>query len=289
MANVRVTIDIVQYAQSVSESYWLPKNSSDLSTYGTVADRLAQKRIKLCGAQGYLLAYRVSEEGVFRDGYTFHYPLPAIITGGSTSGSTSSPIYGTSGQNSDAIDTTLIIRARNADYTRWKTIFLRGIWDAVVDQGGRYLTVPAFDSLLKAWSRQLFNDGWGWLGVGTRRVANVATVTQGPTNRPAITFDADIFPTPVAPVKNVQVRFTGLAGATQINGLKLVTPTATNACTLAKPLLFFPYLGGGRATYSPKDTFIPIADATSVSGVGERKAGRVPFVPPGRQKVRAAS
>lgn len=288
MGAIRCTFILQQWGQSTSESLWLAKTSADLSTYQAIADRLMKKRILTCGKETYATGIRISEEGVFRDGYTFHYPVQFNQPGGTVVVSDGGvPLSGNSRRHSDAVDTSLIVRMRNNDFTRWKNLFMRCIWDDVVDFGGRYIPFTQWLTAYNQWAAQLVTDQWGWLGVGTRMVANVTACVQGTFNKPELTFDTAVFPAGPWP-NNAQIRLSKVNGSFQVNGPRLVTITAQNACKLVHPVLIGTYAGGGKVSYSPRNTFIAIADATMITGVGERKAGRIPFVPRGRQLVRNA-
>lgn len=275
MPIVRCNFFFQQQGYGWTETYWTTGTDTDIRQYFDKADTLAKKRAILSGKETFLEAVRLSAEGVFRDATGVTYPGDGL--------------KGKADQISDAPATALLIGMKNAAATKARNIFLRGVWDACVDEGGRFKPTDAYTGYLNQFFAELTQaapqTGWGWLGAVTRVPGNVTTVTQDLSGTVLINLASDVFPGPFP--QDTSVRISGVLGATQINGQQIVRATAPRVCSTRRRISIFPYTTGGKLTYNAKD-YIP-AFVCSPKRIVERKPGRPSYRSAGRQRARAAS
>ena len=262
----RVTLFFSQSGYGWSESLWQNMGPDDtLATFAPRAVSLAQKRAPLLGAQGSIIAARLSVDGVFRDA------LYADIA---------APLVGTATQVSDAPDTAILVDCSSIVGTKHKKVFLRGVWDSVVDLGGTYVPSAAWQTRFNAWAGELINGNWGWLTRSGRVSALITGAVQLVGGNVGVTLGGPLTGIPFGVKTRVQI--SGVKGAYQLNGSQLVVASAVDAFATANRISIFPYTAGGRATWST-----PAFQAIQVAVPGrivERKVGRPSYKSPGRRK-----
>jgi hypothetical protein len=265
-------------------SLWQPESTDPnrLTNAAEASARLAQKWAPMLGKGTSIVGSRVSEEGVFRDGYT----------------STVAPFYPLKGYQQAESDNpwqALLCRVHDLAKAKWKNIFLRGIWDAAV-LGGEYNpnisfnNGTTFQARMDQMGAQLVTDGWGWLGSGARQQQNVTAVVQNSDGTVTITLAAGI--TGLDFTKKYQMRFSGLQGAIALNGQLLIAPTSATSMRTVRRVSIFPWTTGGICSYTPRNVFIvidPTPYAIQVKRPTERKSGRAFFVLRGRRLAKGAS
>lgn len=264
MAIIRCTLFFEQGKYGWTESYWT--NAASLTDPAMQARglQLAQKRIKVSGAHTTLPYMRYSVEGVFRD--AFFNVLP------------SNGLVGTINKISDAPSTALLCTQKTADNSKSRNIYLRGIWDDVVHNGGEYVPAPDFSAAFDDYRTRLIADAWGWLGVASKDVGNAATVVQNLNGTVTVTTVENMFDAPHP--RNGRVSISGMQGSTQLNGQQRVRITAANSFTTRDRIAIFDYLTGGTITEVTLG-FQQISQV-NLSRVVRRKAGRPSFVSAGR-------
>jgi hypothetical protein len=271
MPVIRATFFFEQAGYGWTETFWT--NAASITDPGLLAksDKLANKRIKMCGLETRMTYVRHSVDGVFRDAKFHGY------TGGGLQGDVSN--------SSDAPTTALLCYQRNAQGNGWRNIYLRGCWDGVVTLGGAYNPTPLFLTRFDDWQTAVIGDQWGWMTANERLIANVLTVVADPTGVVNVTVDDTLFSAPFN--KNDSVFISGVLGAAAINGEQTIRTTGEKAFQTRKRIPIFPYQSGGRVTKT-LTTFTPIS-GIGITRVCERKVGRPSFKSRGRRPVRAVS
>lgn len=278
MLNVaKCTIPFQQKLYGWTESYYLNNPSANLEAEMTRLISLAQKRILLSGQQTYLSYLKVSNESKLRD-VRVSFLGPEGTTG----------YVGYAGEDSDAQSTALLVRRVNADNTKVAPLYLRGIWDSVVAQGGGVFGPPTFTALFNAYRAELLNYGWGFIAKSDASPARVAvsTVISNANGQVIINTSAPTFTVDQIGAKT-RIFLSGIQGAAIVNGSQIVTPASANSCTTVKRIPIFPYEGGGFLTNSVL-AFFPISTVEGTRIV-ERKAGRPLYLSRGRARARVLS
>lgn len=174
---------------------------------------------------------------------------------------------------------------------RHRVLFLRGIPDGVTQHGGQYTPVGTFAAKLQAWVAFVIARNWGWLGqpivpapVNITNMTNVDGVLVVTTT--GTPFGAGPWPF------NASVSISKLPSPFQVfNGAWTVQPTANNICQFIRRMPFavgaFPG-GVGKlrnTTLTPTSAFYTLS-ALTITGAGERKAGKPIGLHPGRRPNR---
>jgi hypothetical protein len=271
MPTIRVNFFFQQQGYGWTDTQWTQGTDTDIRAYFAKANALAAKRIACSGAQTFLTAVRISAEGIFRDATGTFYPGDGL--------------QGTATQISDAPATALLIGMKDVTATKARNVFLRGVWDSCVDEGGKFIPTAAYTAKLNAYFAELTQQNWGWLGATSRNVANVMTATQDPSGVVLVSVNADLFVAPF-PVLG-SVRISGVLGATQLNGQQIISGSAARNFSTRRRISIFPYTTGGKVTFNTK-AFIPVL-VCATKRIVERKPGRPSYLSAGRRKARAAS
>lgn len=267
----KVTFSFIQNVYGWTESYFLDNPSADLQAELAKGEALAAKRAAMLGAQGTIQAVKVSNEQVARD----------VIVGASSYG-------GNGAKPSDAPDTAVLIKRFGPTPVAQAPLYLRGIWDEVVKEGGVFdFSNGPFLAAYNAWKALLVSTplGWGFLAkdpAGSDE-SPVVTVSQNTNGTVSISCTDNIF-NAFATGDEVKIFVSGVTGAAAINGSNIAAVTLPNAVTTIKRIPIFPYLSGGKISFTtPK--FYKIAN-TQINRVVERKAGRPLYVSVGRRPAR---
>lgn len=271
MPLIRVNLFFQQQGYGWTETYWTQGTDTDIRSYNTKVNNLANKRAVCSGAQTFITASRISAEGVFRDATGAFFPGDGL--------------QGTATQISDAPATALLVGMKDISAAKARNIFMRGIWDSCVDEGGKFIPTAAYSAKLNAFFAEIVQQNWGWLGATTRTTAGVMTVTQDPSGVVLVAVNADIFVAPF-PVLGT-VRISGVLGATQLNGQDIISASDARHFSTRRRISIFPYTTGGKVTFNTK-AFIPALVCTA-KRIVERKPGRPSYLSAGRRKARAAS
>lgn len=183
----------------------------------------------------------------------------------------------------DFADTSVMVRCYNAAQTRSKIVYVRGIPDSIINDGGEYQPTAAFNKFITDWSDFMRSQGMGWLGVNAPTLGNITAMVQNASGQVDVTSSANLFgATPAG--THVVLRMTGVLGPRNLNGQFTCVVTSGTTFTTLRRIAIFPYLGGGRVRYSSTN-LIQVNTATGIRTV-ERKAGRPSFQSPGRRKAR---
>lgn len=276
MAIAKLTISFSQQNYGWTENYFRDNASANLQVEMAQLKAVAAKRILLSGAQTVINYLKVSNESVDRDVY-----LEPLL---STSGG---PYTGTGSEISDAPDTALLIRRFNLARDANAPMFLRGVWDRLVTNGGvfNYLD-PLWQSAWNSYGAQLLASQIGFLSkddASSFSKIPIATVTQAISGQIHFTTTAPLFLIGQVGEK-VKVFISGVQGARTLNGAQVVIPSGVQTADTVKRLPMFPYISGGIATNSEL-VFKLIANQNMIRVV-ERRPGRPLYLSRGRSKGR---
>lgn len=272
-ATIKATWVFSQRQQGWTESLYFQQTTEDLRAAYSKAFSLAQKRAALIGIQTSITAIRVSIEinnagdRVVGDSLLNYVNLaPAIST------------------TSEDASTALQVIFRSGDAVRRKLLFMRGIWDSIVDAGGQYNdTVGDWATKFSAWRSEVISGGWGWLYTRPNLIGTINGYEVSPQGfvsfalaSPGI-FGPGPYPGPV------KVRVARLNGRSVLNGTLIVQPLTAGTAITTKPRAAAEFTSPGTMrTYLTE--FIP---AATIDGqkIVTRKAGSPLLVSRGRQRV----
>lgn len=189
-------------------------------------------------------------------------------------------------KNSDFSGTSLLVRKIAADFS-FARIFLRGIPDDVVDEGGQYKPYGLWNRAWEAYVRAVKVMNFGWESA-TVPVANspapITNMVMGTDGIVTITAGSPIF-AGLAVGSSLVVRVSKQRTPANINGtLTVYVKDASNVVT-ARPIAILPFIQGAGVIGYKTSQFIRINDL-EIEGVTERKPGRPFGLYHGRQRNR---
>jgi hypothetical protein len=251
-----------------SESYYRNFPSSDPSATPVEIDPLATARMGVAGKEVTMTYYRVADIATPRKVRLFYL---------------GQQFKGVASRAADNPESSLILKFTDATGGRAKTTFLRGYWDSVVDEGGNYDPINAFTDNLDDFIAKLKDRTWGWLGISTAVTQPLATLVQDAAGTVSGTLGGNLFPLPsvggIGPV-----RFKRITQPGNLNGQNPVFVVSQTAFKTVKRIAILPWSGDGAITLNTKN--IVQIDRGSITGVSERKTGRVFGSPRGRLPAR---
>ena len=142
---------------------------------------------------------------------------------------------------------------KGTDATKRKNQYLRGIWDTVSADEGRYNATPEWKLRFNALVAKYLEFQYGWYSRAQGAVSYAVTnYTILPGTYPEITVAGNPW---AAPEFNIpqQVVFRGINTKSALNGTQVVIPTAAGTCRLSKPLALGEFVAAGtmrKLTYS---------------------------------------
>lgn len=260
------------------ETYYRNFPQPDFASAFTVANTLANKRIRLCGKPVTIKAYSLEDPITpGRQGSVFYFnPVIAAPTGDTDPGAASPDT---------TINTTWIFNANNAT----RTLGMRGPWDDAITNFND-LNSPAF----AAWNAEfitfrsyLTQQGFGWM----QRVqaASNIPVTYSVVNPilPLFTFPLGTFgASPYAQPFRL-IRFSRFNGSRSDLNRELVCRVISDTTAeAAAPIAAGPMITPGRAILYGTPVF-RAADTIGVTRVGRRAPGSPLLYTPGRRRARS--
>lgn len=271
LAVTKATFAFQQGVYGWTESYYLNTVSDNLQAELAKAQSLAQKRIVMSGEQTLMPYVKVSREDVQRD---------VLLSAQAYSGATGKP--------SDAPDTAILTKRFTTTPVALAPIYLRGIWDELVLDGGRLdLANAAWLANYNAWKGALTTtvNGWGFLAKdpaesGSSLIQSVSQNTDGTIHYTLVT---GIF-TNLDVGEKTKIFVSGVNGALSANGPNVGVVRGINTIDTEARIPIFPYIGGGKLSYTVLK-FYPIGN-TQLQRVVERKVGRPLYVSRGRSRTR---
>lgn len=231
----KVTLFFEGFQKGWTESYYL-SNDDTHDQVMTQAKGLAQTRAKLLGKECSIKAVRVSTEGVNHDAMLRYVRYP--------------------GDNQEASaqpDVALMVRCENATHTKWRNMYLRGVWDRIETDHGKYVgrAIAAWTNAYSGFVERLREDGYGWVTTNVADTVKVTSVARDASGEKLVytLAVAKFLEDEVNKEKKFQVRFSGINTRSTANGLKVVIPTEPTKCITAAPLAAATYRSGGKATF----------------------------------------
>jgi hypothetical protein len=192
---------------------------------------------------------------------------------------------GYSSEDCADLDLTVVTNCSTTLRNHSRNVYLRGFWDSIEVQGGKYVPPPGstWTAKYNSWVAAMAAIGVGYLN-GIKSVGfPITTYTQLVDGQVGLTFAA---PGPWAagvPSKPVQIRINTSRQKSVLSGIQIVQPlTATTANTVDK-IAVFPFTGvGWRAfTYTKQFLITPNIDPRRI---GRRAVGRPLLVTAGRAR-----
>jgi len=193
---------------------------------------LANRRALLLGRQCYISGLRVSARGVTGDSVPEEVNLRA---------SKLAKDFGLQGglvPDCTQPDVALLVRFGAFLPGRQKNLYMRGIWDQIEEEGGKYTSNIFFDALIKNYLEPLTDAAspWGWWGrQGERAEFRVMGYSSTPEATVTVNLGEDAFTEQEIGKRHV-VRFSGVNVKSPLNGQQVVVPTGPRTIELAKPL-----------------------------------------------------
>lgn len=269
----KVTVFMHDGAGAFTESYFRT-GLDPTSVTPAMLIALTDARVKLGGVEFGIDKIRVSTVGNSRQVALWYRAALFTAAGGVHRWTGSAGLAGhASGIDADFAGTSLLCRKQSG--LKFSRLFLRGIPDAIVLQGGKYwpTAVPGFEADLAAFGAVLAS-GWSWLGVsGTQPAPQAVTAAvTGTDSLCLITVAGPLFTGKAAGTKIV-VRISGQRQPANLNGNFTVSVVSDTQCRTVSPLSINNFtVSNGRMRFTNVD-YIPI---TSV------KAERIVSKRPGR-------
>jgi hypothetical protein len=255
-----------------SESYF--RDSGSLLTLQAIAafdEVMWNKRATCLGTPAQLFAVKTSFVDVIGDSYT------TFVLRASGSWTCTFP------------DTCIEMLFTVAATGKRKFTFLRGI-DDNAEIGGGQLNAGAggFIDAVNAWKGDIVEKKYGWIGVGAKAVTGLVDYSQnldGTVNitGAAATFGGGLFG------KDTHIRVSKANGPlkSQLNTRLVVNVVDATHCNTKAQIAVLPHTATtpGKITQWTPTLYAP--DNSFLQQIGERKTGKVSFVPRGRVPVRA--
>lgn len=254
-----------------TESWWREDANTDLKHIVQVGSTIAELRAQFLGNGAEIFAIRASNEDVKNDSFllyeVFKPPENTIDLAD--------------------LDIAILSRAHNPDHTRWKNTFLRGFWDSIEVQGGKFIGKgnAAFTKAFDAWATALADRFWAWKGRTKGAEADITGYTVENTGQVTVTVAANLF-AGVAVGSFITVRIRGVnGGKSKLNGSQIVQVVSATQARTQKPLAVFPWVFGGIVQRGSTG-FVDIV-GVQAQRIVPRKSGAPLLDTPGRLKARA--
>jgi hypothetical protein len=267
-----------------TESYFFNYVSDDIKAAFEPMSFLAGRRAQLLGTNAYVKAIRValviSALGVVQKNKSklrkIRYdPSPQIVGNQLAEG-----------------DVCVLSMLRNADQSRKKASYLRGIPDAIEFDDGTYnpdgaagwgARYDAYIERMKLIGGGASNLGWwGYVPFPEAAIQTYSVVAA--TSIVTITMPAGTFAA-FDPGKKLSVRIRGVNVHSVLNGSQVITVVDPATCKITKPLACGPFVSGGEMIIYTR-SLIPVADA-DVPSITTHKTGAPLLESPGRLRARA--
>jgi len=277
----RVSWMFFQNGQGFSQQWYIDRpNILDNSPGGTV-DNLTQKMLSGMGRDTYLQYIRVSPRANFRANKIFSVlknSPPLGLPGTYPAASAHEDIC------AEVPYSPLTPGSPPTPATSPKSNKLyRGLPISVVGPGGAYQQVGAWITATQNFEAQLQADSWGWIGQTSKTVSPVFGVVSNADGTATIALTNATFPN--TPNVQTEIQVSGMQGSAALNGKLLVKIVDPTHCTTVRRVPIFPWLSGGKVTYSTYGLLLPQIPGEVLRTV-ERKAGKPFFVSAGRRRVR---
>lgn len=268
----KVTLCFQQGIYGWTESYFLNNPSDTLTAELTKANALANKRLPMSGADTSVRFIKVSNEQQNRD-----VLIDNTVYGGAT------------GKPSDAPDTAILTRRLSTDPASYSPLYLRGVWDELIKNGGQIDPSNAdWNAAYSGW-RGLLNDttaGWGFIArdLSAVQISLIGNVVQNANGTVRVTTEDPIFGGGSSVGERFKGFVSGVTGAASVNGSNVYIVRGANFADTEKRIPIFPYVSGGKFTFNTLKFFK--ISGTQLLRVIERKVGRPSYASRGRRPAR---
>lgn len=256
MSLFKVTLIFEGGSRGWTESFILNGIGNDHTKQIPAVDRMCRLRAALLAPPCFIKGYRISLEGTGPDAllsYDIFRPASVTTPGGTTV---------TLDAAADP-DQALLIRCSNSTMSKHRFIYLRGIPDDIEVRYGRYDKNVFWSVLMKKYLDNLTGGPWGWMGVddaASVKKVPVLNVEEGVNGNTSFTFQGNLFPAGLDPLKPVKIRVSGINKKSPANGVHIVYPKQRDLAVTVNALAPGKYHFGGRASYTPL-TFYAIQNA----------------------------
>lgn len=280
---VKCSIFFQQDGKGWSESFLYKGLSEDLGVHADWLRDVITFRRKLMGENTKIHAYRVSFETDAAGNPVVGDSLLRYVDR-----------VGMSGQTSEDANTALLITQRNSTRKQRRNVFMRGIWDSIVENGGVYnVTLPAWVAVYEPWisaMRQgrtgVKEGGAGWVHRSASTADRAVTgYTFTDDTRCVLTFaPALVFAGQVKSGRQ-HVRVTGVNVASPLNGDLLVDVDIDGVhMTTVKPIAAKPFVSPGKVRFYEQG----FTEALDYDGqkIVERRVGAPLLEQRGRSKAK---
>lgn len=279
MAELKATLFFEGRGRGWTESYWRPGAPGDHDAQVDITMALAAHRAQLLGRECWIKAYRISTEGTGPDALLKYVELRH--KGKKTTGPDGIAALAPQAAQPDV---GLLVRCSNIGRTKHKYIFLRGIWDVVENEHGKYTPTPEWNPLFQKYAEHLEANEWGWYGVGSKIKSRLVSATRDAKDQVTFVFVDDMVAADQVG-KRTRVRISGVNnGKSELNRTHVVEvldrKTLKTEYTTSCPTHV---VGGFGATQVMQ--FIDIKHVDDQKIV-TRECGAPLLESPGRQKAR---
>lgn len=235
---------------------------SDLAAY-------AVKRMAVSGNNTTMLFARVAQ--VNPKGPVVVFQQRQLIPDGT--------VVGTYGEQSDFSNTALLINKNPQNQAA--RLYLRGIPDSVVGQGGQYTPASLYQTLLQQFFTLIISKGWGYRGNTGGASQLISSAVQNADQTALFTLAGALF-TGKAPGTKVSVRISGVNQPSNMNGAYTVVVNSDYTCTTLNQLNVSSFVPNNGKMAVSSSGVVGIVNP-KVLKIAGRKAGR----PSGSSRGRA--
>lgn len=278
----RVTFIMTGRGQGWSESYVIPRDNVNVSTVNqTIAQPLAFARARLLAREYTLQAFR-STKIRLADGSLVKRNSDLVVVNYAINA-------GLANWEGCQPNECVVANGVTADGSREKKVFMRGVPDIVITEGGTLNRGEGIGwfSRLDSFQNQLRLYLAGWLGDTTVGNAhNVTGYTLDEGFQVTVTFQGTIFNGLVAGTR-VPVRLSKINGKSELNGIQTLIVVNDTSGVTVEAFSLFPYSFGGKGQRmtDPKPFFQ--AEAWGAELARTHQTGKVSVGTRGRQPARA--
>lgn len=184
-------------------------------------------------------------------------------------------------------DLALVVKCQNAQRSKRRMMYMRGLWDEIEHNGGVYFKAyKDWDTALGNWLTKLKVLTPGWITRTPSAKIGIATAVMGDDNLVTITLNANLFVAGVNGFDRTQLSINTAGVDSVLAGLHVVQPTSTTQAIIIKPLAIFPTNTTGWRANTFEYDFQP-AFFIEPSHITRRPPGAPLLEPLGRSRAKA--
>jgi hypothetical protein len=226
---VKITFVFNDGSQSISESWYAAVTgfanvpSQDIFDY-------VKNRMNISGVNTRFQYCRVSTVGTFRRVQNY-YPsqLPANVPQTGTYIANGNPHDAPDG--SDFSGTALLVR-KNEPGGSFARVFMRGVPDSIIVQGGQYLVPAGYQALFTVWAAQVVGRNWGWASRPAPPFPpqTISGAAQNADGTIRFTLAGQLFGAPFGPQLTANASIANAVANRNLNGPLIVRPIDATHC-----------------------------------------------------------